>query len=353
MWTLPFRLSIIHRGRLNGSQWILSPSSYKLTSSEFSCLFVTGPRSRRKETSTIHARHPYSWYDAQSPLNSHCSQKILRSTCTARFRAHGYCARHIIRFRSRAHSRNNVTFWFRLRANQGSPLPSRPRAHPSVFAVAVTSSIHEQRLVSQVARKVEKVDARALHAVLVNLQSEANKKKSKQIQHERTRRTKKESSAYKVRRDPAREQRALVRLRQPRQQRLQPDLLHERLRDRAAHHAVAARHVVVQVRVLELRLQVVERARQLVRDDRARLRAPAALELAPDARELGRGVLRDLLLDVAHVALVERGRLAVLEDHQVDVVLRGEREPGEDFQGGARDAACGHGTNWVIAVVSD
>ncbi len=135
-----------------------------------------------------------------------------------------------------------------------------------------------------------------------------------------------------MRRDPAREQRALVRLGQALQQRLEPDLVDKRLRDRTTHNAVAARDVVVQVRALELRLQVVQRLREVVRDRRARLRALQPCVLLPDAVELGRRVLRDLRLDVFHVALVEWAGLAVLEDHQVRVLLRRERKASKNLQ---------------------
>ena len=110
---------------------------------------------------------------------------------------------------------------------------------------------------------------------------------------------------YEVRRDPTREQRALVRHRQALQQRVQADLIDERLGDRALHDAPPARLVVEQVRLLELLLQFVEFARELVRDDRARLRALQARVLAPDAAELVRCVLGDDPLDVAHIALIE------------------------------------------------
>ena len=61
--------------------------------------------------------------------------------------------------------------------------------------------------------------------------------------------------------------------------------------------------------------------------------------LAPDAPKLVRRVLGDDPLDVAHVALVERGGLAVLEDHVLCVLFGGEAEPGEDLERGAGDAA--------------
>lgn len=134
-----------------------------------------------------------------------------------------------------------------------------------------------------------------------------------------------------MRSNPAREQRPLVRFGQPFEESIEPDLVDERLRDRAAHDTALARLVVEQVRRLELRLEVVQPARELVRDDRARLRALQPRVLLPDARELRRGVLDDLRLDVLHVALVELGRRAVLEDHQVDVFVGGEREAGQDF----------------------
>ena len=142
-----------------------------------------------------------------------------------------------------------------------------------------------------------------------------------------------------MRRDPAREQRALVRHRQALEERVQPDLVHERLGDRALHDTAPARLVVEQIRVLELLLELVELARELVRDDRARLRALQARVLAPDAPKLVRRVLGDDPLDVPHVALVERRGLAVLEDHVLLVLVRRETEAGEDLERGARDAA--------------
>ena len=141
-----------------------------------------------------------------------------------------------------------------------------------------------------------------------------------------------------MRRDPAREQRALVRDGQPLQERVEPDRVDERLGDRAPHDAALARLVVEEVRVLELLLELIELARELVRDDRARLRALQARVLAPDAAELVRRVLGDDPLDVAHVALVERGGLAVLEDHVLCVLFGGEAESGEDLKRGAGDA---------------
>ena len=64
--------------------------------------------------------------------------------------------------------------------------------------------------------------------------------------------------------DPAGEQRPLVGLRNPLEQRLQPNLVDERLRNRTLHDRLARSRVVKQVRPLELRLEVVQRARQLV-----------------------------------------------------------------------------------------
>lgn len=62
--------------------------------------------------------------------------------------------------------------------------------------------------------------------------------------------------------------------------------------------------------------------------------------LPPDALELGRGVLRNLALDIADVALVELGWLPILEDHQVQVFLGGKGQTGKDFKGRTGDATC-------------
>ena len=180
---------------------------------------------------------------------------------------------------------------------------------------------------------MEEVDRRRIHAILVNLRD----------RHPRvsggTGTQAMMTGTYKVRRDPAREQRALVRDGQPLEERVEPDRVDERLGDRATHDAALARLVVEEVRVLELLLELVELARELVRDDRARLRALQARVLAPDAPELVRRVLGADPLDVAHVALVERGGLAVLEDHVLCVLFGGEAESGEDLERGAGDAA--------------
>lgn len=42
---------------------------------------------------------------------------------------------------------------------------------------------------------------------------------------------------------------------------------------------------------------------------------------APDALKLGSGVLRDDCLDVFDIILVEGRRVAVLEDHEIRIVL--------------------------------
>lgn len=54
----------------------------------------------------------------------------------------------------------------------------------------------------------------------------------------------------------------------------------------------------------------------------------------PDAVEFGSGVFGDFLLDVFHVGLVEGRGFAVFEDHQIEVLLGGESEASEDFEGG-------------------
>ena len=124
-----------------------------------------------------------------------------------------------------------------------------------------------------------------------------------------------------MRGDPTGEQRPLVRSRNPLEQRCQPNLVNERLRNRALHDRLAGDCVIEQVRTLELRLQVIQRARQLVRDERARFRATVLGVFRPDARKLHRRVFEDDLLDLLDVCLVECRGLAVLEDHEVYVLL--------------------------------
>lgn len=190
-----------------------------------------------------------------------------------------------------------------------------------------------QRSIRKVPREMEEIDARSLHTILIYLLHH----RPCQLRPERPK--KKPITTHKMRSHPTRKQRPLIRLRQPLQQLLQSDLLDQRPWNRAAHHAPPARPILIQIRPLELCLQVVQRAGQLVRDERARLGPVAPLVLAPYARELGRGVLRDLLLNVLDVGGVEgRGGLAVLEGHEADVFGGGEGETCEDFEGGTRDS---------------
>ena len=58
--------------------------------------------------------------------------------------------------------------------------------------------------------------------------------------------------------------------------------------------------------------------------------------LPPDTLELGRSVFSDLGLDVFDVTLIEGGGLAILENHEIEVLLRREGQASEDFQRGAR-----------------
>ena len=140
------------------------------------------------------------------------------------------------------------------------------------------------------------------------------------------------------RRHKAREQRPLIRVGQSLHQRIQPDLVHQRLRDRAAEHAPPTRNVVEQVRALELGLEVIERGGKLVGDRRTRLRPTKPRVLAEDTVELGCSILGDLGLDVLDVALVKlRGLL--LKGHKVDVLLRRERKTRKDLEGGRSDTA--------------
>ena len=176
---------------------------------------------------------------------------------------------------------------------------------------------------------MEEIDAGCVDAVLVDL----DRVSVTCSWREKGRKT------HKVRRDPAGEQRPLIRLWQPLHQHIQSNLIHQCLRDRPLEYALPAWHVVEQVRVFELSLEVVERRRELVGDGSTRLRSSETGMLLRDALELRRSVLRDLLLDVLDVALVELAGLAILEDHKVDVLLGVKRETGKDLKGGAGDTA--------------
>jgi hypothetical protein len=61
--------------------------------------------------------------------------------------------------------------------------------------------------------------------------------------------------------------------------------------------------------------------------------------LLPQAMEFGGGILADFFLNVLDVALIEFGRFAILEDHQVQVFIRSQGETGEHFQRRTGDAA--------------
>ena len=89
--------------------------------------------------------------------------------------------------------------------------------------------------------------------------------------------------------------------------------------------------------MLELGLQVVELDGELVGDLSPGLGTLKAGVLAPNAVELCGGVFRDLCLNLFHVVLVEVRGLIVLEDHEVQVFLRREREANEDFERRAGD----------------
>ena len=69
---------------------------------------------------------------------------------------------------------------------------------------------------------------------------------------------------YKVRSNPAREQSPLIRLRQPLHQRLQPNLVHQRPRNRPPQHAFPAPDILEQIRRLKFRLEIIQFTRQLV-----------------------------------------------------------------------------------------
>ena len=55
--------------------------------------------------------------------------------------------------------------------------------------------------------------------------------------------------------------------------------------------------------------------------------------LTPDALELSGGVLCDLGLDVFDIALIEFGGLSILEDHEINIFLSGQRKTGKNFEG--------------------
>lgn len=141
-----------------------------------------------------------------------------------------------------------------------------------------------------------------------------------------------------MRRHPAREQRPLIRVRQPLHQRIQPHLIHQRLRNRPPKHTPPARDIIEEVGALELGLEVVECSGKLVGDRRARLRPAKPRVLAGDTGELGGCVPGDLGLDVLDVALVELGGFS-LESHKVDVLLSRKRESSENLEGGRSDTA--------------
>lgn len=146
-----------------------------------------------------------------------------------------------------------------------------------------------------------------------------------------------ETGTYKMRGDPAREQSTLVSLRQSFGELVNADLLNQRLRDSPCEDMLPHGEVIVEIRALQFRLQVVQRARKFIRDESTRLGTCRPGMLLPDARELRSRILCNLALNVLDVALVERRRDPILEDHQVDVFLSRERKTGEHFQRGAGD----------------
>jgi hypothetical protein len=131
-------------------------------------------------------------------------------------------------------------------------------------------------LVGEFREEVEEVDVAGLHRTLVDV----------------------------VRADPGGPHGSLVLLGQSLHERVETNLVLERLGDRSRQDVLSGLHIVVQVRNLELVLQVVERGRELVRDGRSGLGALVSKPLLGDAGVLGRGVLADLLLDVLDVGLV-------------------------------------------------
>ena len=137
---------------------------------------------------------------------------------------------------------------------------------------------------------------------------------------------------HKVRSDPTREQCTLVRLRQALQKRVQPNFIYKCSWNCSADDAFPGRKVIKQSRAFQFGLQVIERQRELVRDKSARLCALQTRVLAPNAMELVSSVLGNLGLDVLHVVLIKLGRLAVFEDHKIEVFLSRQRQTGEDLQ---------------------
>lgn len=143
-----------------------------------------------------------------------------------------------------------------------------------------------------------------------------------------------------MRGDPTREQRPLIRLRESLLQRLQPHLVHKRLRHRPPQHALSARRILKQITRLQLRLQPIQRRAQRVARLRPARKGTPRMR-APDARELVPGVFGDFGLDIFDVGGVEGcGGAGVFADHECEVFGVGETESGEDFEGGRGYAAC-------------
>jgi hypothetical protein len=69
-------------------------------------------------------------------------------------------------------------------------------------------------------------------------------------------------------------------------------------------------------------LESIEGAGEFVGDDGARFNGSRSGMLFPDASEFESGVFDDLGLDFFDVFLIERGGLAVFEDHKVEVFLK-------------------------------
>ena len=91
--------------------------------------------------------------------------------------------------------------------------------------------------------------------------------------------------------------------------------------DGSAYDALPTWQIVEQVRTFKLSLEIVERTRELIRDLGSWLCSLKTGMLTPDALEFGGGVLRDFGLDILDIALIELGRLSILEDHEINVFL--------------------------------
>jgi hypothetical protein len=120
----------------------------------------------------------------------------------------------------------------------------------------------------------------------------------------------------------------LVLFRETLQQSIQANFLDQSLGDRPAQDATTTRRIVEQIRGFKVSLKIVEGARKLVGDQGAGFGTVQTLEFAPDTDRFWLSVLRDLLLDVLDVGLVELWRAPVFEYHEVEVLLIWKTEAG-------------------------